>query len=690
MKDCYSPAGTPLVLSNALNTPSGTDANHYFASSHQLLRVQDGAGSRASSSSSGSRKEDSNEALSKKLRSLQVGRYTSLIDSIPNELLSLIVELGFFDFADAEGFSPDVDFRSTALQISQRFRQVALCTPTIWSVYHVSQGNIRSQLRHELPANLPRSKEYPLDIRLSCFWDACYTEGLMKLLVPYSKRWRRLSIVTMNANVFEFLQHVPVPLLEELDISFYSHERRTSLPLNIFDDGRTPRLSSLCLRNVNLTDLPFALRNLTTLEIRGYGTWPEFEQFSEMLSGSTSLEKLVLHVKPGHVVHQQLFPVLADSSSNNHHHAKGQIILPELRVFEVYTSEWLSSGIVSLINVFSCPKLESLVLREGVGSASETARTIMSYTAQPHLHRNPAQLPYPVLEPVCNGFPNRLFVQSASLSLACRSFPASLLTSLELRRVMLPSHMSMKQAFSSLKNLKHLYFFDVSPNEGILQMLDNVEPVYFQEKMVQGMESTIPIPSLETLMLGFRHCAVAVDPLGKDYSAAFIRTFSLPALRSLVLKDLTLSQWKSIADVFEAHAEEYPQLTSLKLIDVNDILPTNTDHPSYCSLTRSFPYLRRLSLDGVTCNQVLRELLSASSSSFTIPTPPDRDDAADVVFACPHLEVLSICNDSNVSKPLLHRLVSSRMDAGRPLRRLYLDEHFSKNGDSWDWLKEKI
>lgn len=572
--------------------------------------------------------------------------------------------MGFFDFADAEEFCPDTEFRSTLLQISHRFREVALHTPSVWSIFNVSPGNVDRQLE-EIPVYLPRSREYPLQIRLSCFWGADITEPIMKLFLPHSQRWRRLCMVTINSRVFEFLQHIPVPSLEDLNISFYSHERRTSLPSNSFG-ASIPRLSSLCLRNVNLHNLNISLRDLTTLEIRGYGIWPEFSEFSEMLSGSTSLQKLILHVKPGHVVHQQLFPGLENNP-------RGHITLPELRILEMYTSEWLSPGIVSLIRVFICPKLQSLILREGVGSASETSQTIMNYTAQAHLPRH-MKLHYPISEPLCTEFSNRLFIHAANLSLACRTFPATMLTSLELRKVVLPSHMSMKMTLSSLKNLKHLFFLELSVDQGLLQMLDNIQPALFQETFLDDMQSTVEIPNLETLMVELSLNDSA--KLTRDYTAGFIRIFSTPTLRSLTLKNLTAQQWKSVAASFHEHSSEYPRLTSLKLIDFTDVISTNIDHPSYYSVTCSFPHLHRLSLDGTSSNPFLQALIPASSTARTLP--------------CPELQVLSICNDRHTSKPLLHRVITAREVEGIPLRKLCLDAHFSTNVESLGWIRQHV
>ncbi|KDR73040.1 hypothetical protein GALMADRAFT_252455 [Galerina marginata CBS 339.88] len=646
---------SPFANTSVLNTPNGLGSNDYFASSHHTSTV--GTGFQAFGESA----VDGRNILFPKLESTEVSRVGSLLDLIPNELLSLVLESGYFDYS--EGPTPDTEFRTLSMQISRRFRQQTVHTPSLWSVIYLSQGNAAEEI-DQLPLYLERSKEYPLDIQFSCFWNSQLTDPILDLLVPHSKRWRRLSIVTSSSYILSFLHRVNVPILENLDISFYSHERRISLPPNVFG-GQTPRLSRLCLRNINLENLDISFRDLETLEIRGYGTWPTFSQFNDMLGGCTSLQRLILHVKPGHVT-QQLYA--------NEHHIE-QVLLPNLRALEVYSSEWLTSSIVSLIQIFQCPKLESLTLREGVGSASQTARTIMNYTAIPHLPKN-TRLSYPQDEPLCTGFPNRLFVQSANVNLATQALSASTLVSLELRKVFLPDYSTMKTMFSTLKNLKHLFFLDIYPNDALRQMLDNVDGS-IQEGLVLEMESTVAIPSLETLMLDFHH---PVSPVPTpEYSAEFLRVFLLPSLRSLIFKNLQAFQWKNLTDTLARNSSQYPSLSSLKLIDMTDIVPADPTNSHYANIVEAFPYLRRLSLDSVGSNAFVHHLLPDDSSNADIPSLP-----------WPAFEVLSICNDLNASKPLLHRVISTRRSMGRPLKMLCLDNHFSTNAESWNWIREHV
>ncbi|PPQ88369.1 hypothetical protein CVT25_002115 [Psilocybe cyanescens] len=673
MKEYTSPVATPFVISNALNTPNRLGSTDYFT----LSRTYYG-GARLDVGTSESDSHDTEEVLLHKLHALEDAQARgsgSLIDSIPNELLALIFECGYFDFG--EGQYPDTEFRSLMLQTSRRCRQLTLHTPSLWSVIYLSQSNVADELDH-LAFYLERSAQYPLDIRLSCFWNDDLTDPVMRQLVPHSKRWRRLSIIAMNTHILSYLKNTPVPILDNLDISFFSHERRTSLLPSVFS-GEVPRLTHLCVRNIDLDTLNLPLNGLKTLEIRGYGTWPTLARLTEMLSGSSTLERFILHVKPGQVT-QQLSA--EDDRSQTH------IILPALRSFEVYSSEWLSPAIVSLIRVFVCPNLESLVLREGVGSASETARTILSYTRAAHMHKD-VRLYHPssMGESLFTGFPNRLYVQSASVALASRVMSAATLTSLELRKPYLPGFNATKAAFSSLKNLKHLFFLNVAPNGLMSQLLDTDGTDHLNPGQVDAIKESICIPSLETLVLEIDRAGNRALLSPYDYTAQFVNIFSLPFLRSLVLKNLDAYSWITIAKAFTERASQYTQLTSLKLINMTDILPV--DHVVYNDIMRSFPHLRRLLLDSVGSNAFIHQLLPRVAPALTtesgeiLPSPSPS-------LPWPDLEALSMCGDSNVSKPLLHRAIAAREEMGRPLKVLYLDDNFAKNEDSWNWLNERV
>uniref|UniRef100_A0A8H7XRC6 CP-type G domain-containing protein n=1 Tax=Psilocybe cubensis TaxID=181762 RepID=A0A8H7XRC6_PSICU len=666
MKDNTTAIRTPLVISNALNTPNRLGNDDYFAISRSLGSSKRHVGTFDESGH--------DEVLLNKLHALEdeQARRRCPIDSIPNELLALIFEFGYLDFEEWRHSDPE--FRETMMQTSRRFRQLTLHTPSLWSVISLSLSNVAEEVGR-LPFYLERSAQYPLDIRLSSFWEQDMTDIVMPLLVAHSKRWKRLSIIATDSYIFSYLNDIPAPILDNLDISYFAHERRISLPQSVFG-GEFPKVTYLCLRNIDLNTLKLPLHALKTLEIRGYGTWPNLERFTEMLgNGASTLQRLILHVKPGQIANQ-LLPEGSRTHSN--------IVLPALRKLEIYSSEWLSSAIVSLSRIFVCPNLESFVLREGVGSASETARTIVSYTRSPHRHKdlrlyqpNPSSW-----EPLFTGFPDRLYVQAASMEHACMilSSPSTMLTSLELRKPFLLRADLTRSTFSQLKALKHLFFLDTAPNHAMLQLLDGYQDAEVADEVIQSSRGSISIPTLETFVLEIDTHTNRQELLSgyKDVTANFVDMFTLPSIRTLVLKNLEARQWINIARSFGLHAEEYTKLTSLKVMNMTDVLAVNANDVLYNDNTRSFPHLRRLLLDTVGSNAFMHQLLPKanpeSPGSFVLPWPD--------------MEVISVYGDANVSKPMLHRIISTREEQGRPLKMLYLDDRFSTNKDSWNWLNE--
>ena len=590
----------------------------------------------------------------------------SFIDRLPNEILSLIFEFGYFN-CEVEK-EPDTLFRSLVSQVSQRFRQLGLHTPSLWSVIHLSPSNISRELS-QLPIYLERSKEYPLDIRLRAFWNTSSSESVMEELHPHSMRWQRLSIVAINDHILSFLQHTSAPRLEHLHISYYSHHQRTALPPDIFH-GHLPILSSVYLRNIDSDGLDFAFQGLSTLEIRGYGTWPTFSKLKEMLDRS-SLQRLVLHVKPKNVI-QQIFTGMPEDIRDL------QILLPELRTIEVYTSEWLTSGISALVRLFACPKLEDLFVRESTGSLGEVSgRTILHHCKVPSTSTSPLFGSQPSPPPA--SLPYRLFLRSANLQFASHALSTATVSTLELHKIYWPRHDITRDIFTSLSHLQHLLIYENCPTEALFQIFGS------RDQTSQDPEPLAPffkIPSLETLAIEFSHTA-SMPP--NDDAILFIRLFSLPSLNALHLKTLDLPQWKNITETFRQHTAEYPALASLTLTNIPDIIPTNPHDPSYTNIVDAFPLLSQLSLDGVSSNAFIQQLLPSPS-----PVSASESHHMNVPMPLPNLRTLSIRNDINVSKPLIHRTIIERENMGVPLSTLYVDSHFGGNMESWEWIQEHV
>ena len=110
-------------------------------------------------------------------------------------------------------------------------------------------------------------------------------------------------------------------------------------------------------------------------------------------------------------------------------------------------------------------------------------------------------------------------------------------------------------------------------------------------------------------------------------------------------------------------------------------LPLDPIEPGYVNLVQPFPRLEKLLLQGVHSNALVRCL---------IQHPLHPSPISSLSSAWPRLHTISISDDPNASKPLLHRAITVREEAGIRLVSLYLDAHFNRNLDSWEWMKEKV
>jgi len=552
------------------------------------------------------------------------------VDHIPNEILAHIFELAYFS---AE--QPDNTLRSVILQTSSHFRRVALTTPSLWSKYHLTQGNIDKSLP-VLDHDLGLSKEHTLDIHLSCFWPADVTAQVMAILLPRSPRWRHLSITTPNTDIFTYLENIPAPALESLHLSHFSSERRLSLEVHPICSGRLPNLSRLFLRNVSLDNVNIPLRQLSSLELRGYGTWPQYAALKDALGGSETLRELVLHVKPVLVfLDLQRMP------------NEEPINLPALRTFTVHTSEWLTHDIARLIRTFECPSIETLLVQEGSGlEPSQAHAEVLRYTSGCH---------------------PSLFVNSADILAAshCLSHEQlEKLHTLQLQKASWRFSASLQSMFRGMASLERLVLQDLNAHTA----LENLDV-----RVSHGSsELMFLIPSLRTLDLDivrdfrFPHAA-------SSYLSHFLRLFSLPKLEALVLRHVSKQEWEAVVETFAEHVEEYQNLNELTLVGMSDGAMTAPPDLQKKTAVDAFPKLKTLSVLRAAANMFL----------YHMAYPQGRD-------VWPELEWVAICGDTLASRPLLHRAIEKRVEEGKGLKKLFLDGHFRGNAESWEWIQERV
>jgi hypothetical protein len=647
-------------------------STNYFSPAHKEGSLIEGVPSAEGEES------ESEGLLVEKLKKVAGAYYrsrgvSSPFDLVPNEILSLILEHGYFGTKNG---LPDNSFRGLVRDISRRFREVALQTPSLWASVHLSPSNVFDEV-DLLPTYLGRSKSYPLDIHLSCFWAPDLTEQVMELMTPHSPRWKRLSITIMNGHALKFLADVAVPSLNLLIITFYSNQRRIALPSSIFKN-ELPQLQYLSLRNVDLINIRFTLRNIKTLDIRGYGIWPNFRRLNELIGQSTHLQRLVLHVKPAEVL-AQLRWLLPGGQSGT----LGQVILPALEYLLIHTSEWLTADVADFIRLFHCPKLKVLVLQD-LSSQTEKPNAIMTYLVRTKR-----------LEPVAleavwtEAWEGRveagsqaksdglvvqptLWVKSADLHHAYSAIACSLasrLTALELNGVLFPSMPRMKEIFAGLKNLQYLSMFNLVPSESLVLIKEH--GIAWEE-----MVGAVDIPSLLTLVIAFRPTP-RNQTFELDGTDLFLSLFKLPSLSSLLLKNPTFNRWCKVADVFlRGGVQSFPKLTSLKVVDMEDSIPVGSFIAGCGNPVAAFPRLEWLLLDGINSTCFLQCLLASYGDS---EAPAWRN-----------LTSLAIANDPCASRPLLHRVICDREALARPLKRLYLDSTYKRNAESFEWMKERV
>ncbi|EAU85208.1 hypothetical protein CC1G_06224 [Coprinopsis cinerea okayama7 len=610
MKDNFSPIPTPFSLSQSLEASRHASSDYFD--------LQQASGAKVSRALLRPNVKSPNVDADNDSQAPSAG-----IDALPNELLAHILELAYL------WPGRDDHLRATILQVSRRLRNVMIETPSVWSVYWLSQGNIE-QFLPMLPVYLERSKGYPLDIALHCYWDPEITSTVMGMFLPHSHRWQHLAITTPNPDVFSFLESTPVPILESLKLYHFSSARRLAIPREVFDNS-APKLSTLLLRNVSLDRIRMPLRQLSKLELRGHGRWPQYSELCEMLADSDTLEKLIIHVKP--------HTVLEDINRGD----EPPILLPALRTFTLYTSEWMTPPVAELIRTFSCPNIESLLIQEDPGSAPSAEHDIVRYTASPQ----------PTLS---------VYFADAEVAWRCLSPEQSEnLKVLRLRRAGWSDYSRLLNMFRALPALESMVITELNPTT----VVEELEPEALQRDV------PISIPSLRTLDIDV--IRNYWSPQNKDISR-FIRLFRLPNIANLSLRNLSTSEWQNILTVFDAHNEDYKALTSLTIAQMHDLTVGAADHESDSDLPSStpvdaFPHLQHLSLIDVSANPILVYLLSRSQTHTIV---------------WPELQTITLRGNTFTGKPLLHRIIEDRKELGKPLVRLYLDACFRCNGDSWE------
>lgn len=477
----------------------------------------------------------------------------SFIETLPEEVLTSILECACLCEDDTVGH-----IRGWLSTVSRRWQRIILHTPSFWSVLHLSPSQTPNDILQSLDIHLERSKQYPLEIRLRCYWHPKLTKAVFERIIPHSHRWKRLSIQTPSDEIFSYLQSVPGPCLEAVELYFFSWEGRSERQHPVFPMTNLSALSTLFLRNMTLAGVS-SLPQLKRLDLRSTITWSAYSKLCDILDGSSVLEHLTLHLKPLNVS-------APDGARVGN---RKPISLPALRNSYFITSEGLSPNISRLMQLLSSPSLESTKVQD-IGSGAES-ETLMHFTK--------------TSTPASNAAMSNLFVRSSDPYLAWASLsPSPAVTTLELKAPQWPARHQLEELFMSLSSLETLVIREFQASTAVNEI---------------GAGPAISIPSLQTLDIEFMRTSDSED----HHISQFFRILSLPRLCCLRLQRLLASEWENMLCCFY-----YPSLCSLTLVDMNDFLMSTGD-PSL-----AFPHLTDLQLVNVRANDFLQRLLQRTRS----------------------------------------------------------------------------
>lgn len=539
--------------------------------------------------------------------------YLSPIEMIPDEILTVILEYACLD-------DPAHLFRDLLLTACRKWRKIVLHTPSFWSVLHLSPSDNPSNLPRYLDIHLERSKKYPLDIHLRCFWLPMNTKVIFDRIIPHSERWRRLVIETPTDDIFSHLENVPGPSLEVVKICYFSREKASQGPPPTLLMSNLSSLSSLSLQNTYLGSNAPPMPQLRKLNVRGTTTWTSYFKLCDVLGRLPVLESLTLQLKSINI------PEHTGFSSEN----RAPTSLPALQHCHVITSEGLSYNISKLLRQLRCPNLVCMSVHD-IGPGAE--REILMHMDKPSdkpSGTSPTNTTGAILHP------SKLYVRSSDPYLAWNSLtPPPSLTELELRAPQWPAHHQVDKLCRGLTTLEVLILREFDTSSALLDI---------------GAGPAVAISSLQTLDIEFKHTKHSQD----HHVSQFFRILSLPHLRSLRLQNLLTKEWENVL-----YSSYYPSLCSLSLLDMSDFISSTADP------TTTFPFITELHLSNVRSNDFVRRLLQ------------DR--------AWPKLQSMSIIGDDLISKPLLHKMVVARREAGLRISNLVLEE-LHVNEDSRNWL----
>ncbi|KAK0204421.1 hypothetical protein DFS33DRAFT_653408 [Desarmillaria ectypa] len=229
--------------------------------------------------------------------------------------------------------------------------------------------------------------------------------------------------------------------------------------------------------------------------------------------------------------------------------------------------------------------------------------------------------------------PNLSHVRLNRVSLSWLAFPLKGLTTLDLRFVIWPTFPHLAEMLSGSPNLQNLILH-----------IDNTAAKLLDRRG----RAAITIPSLRSL-------EIRLFSQGSPTICPFLQIFSIPALESLTLREVTSSDWCRILVYFRVNCTSYPVLRHLRLSCIRGLISVDS------SAVRAFPQLTHLSLNGIYSSAFCRLLID------------EKTDDGYRVPVWPNMTSLSIRGDVDLNVNLLERAIIARRRMGRTLTSVNLD-----------------
>ncbi|KAG8917665.1 hypothetical protein FRC02_002975 [Tulasnella sp. 418] len=220
-----------------------------------------------------------------------------LINRLPNEILSLIIELA----GTAIFYHHYPDMLSIS-QVCSRWHTIFLSTPKMWTRV-ISSCDIEF-----VKIILQRSKHAPLDIEY-CFTYSRDEFQFLRAIIPHASRWRSFRNIGNAIPTFpdDTPQSLHMPLLESIQIAA-SADRPKTFPSIFLHDS--PRLSSLIIPGFELPLGCSAFSHLRSIHFRAVrdGSLLDLQQWEDFLSSVPELEYIHADGSPNAVLGEIGFP----------------------------------------------------------------------------------------------------------------------------------------------------------------------------------------------------------------------------------------------------------------------------------------------------------------------------------------------------------------------------------------------